>query len=149
MINSLVDERAMVLTNRKVSDQEEKKWLKANLIDIKGHRLIDLVAEVDGKIVGNCELRYGYGREKHVGYLAVIVMRGYRGLSIGSRLITKAIAYAKKYGIRLVLLDVFLLNKKAVKLYKKFGFREVGRVPQRVRYNNKYETSIIMAKSLY
>lgn len=50
-----------------------------------------------------------------------------RGKGIGTKLLNNAIESAKENGYESIWLDVEIKNKRAKKLYKKFGFKEVSK----------------------
>lgn len=86
-----------------------------------------LVAELNGKIVGVLQQTFfpdimlgGYNC--HVNFL--LVDKNYRGKKIGSQLMDKAIENAKKRGAMEMHVDT--IYKKAVKFYRKRGFKDNG-----------------------
>lgn len=91
-----------------------------------GNRIHDtaLVAEVQGKIVGAIWVRImnDYG---HIDYdtpsLAMSVYKEYRGLGIGTSLLTQLLCMLKKRGYARVSLSVQKANY-AVKMYQNVGF---------------------------
>jgi [ribosomal protein S18]-alanine N-acetyltransferase len=79
-------------------------------------------------------------REAHI--IAIGVRSGYRGLGIGEALLIATIDLAQTLDAYVVTLEVRASNKIAQELYKKFGFREVGR---RVKYySSDGEDALIM-----
>ncbi|MDL1969400.1 MAG: ribosomal protein S18-alanine N-acetyltransferase [Candidatus Desulfofervidaceae bacterium] len=67
--------------------------------------------------------------EMHI--LNIAVRKILQGKGIGSLLISKALNYAGSKGVKRVKLEVRASNQRAISLYKKFGFKKVGR---RYRY---------------
>ena len=51
-------------------------------------------------------------------------------------------------GLKLLILDTFAENEKAISLYKKMGFKEYGYLKKALFYKNKYSDSINMAKEI-
>jgi ribosomal-protein-alanine N-acetyltransferase len=79
-------------------------------------------------------------REAHI--IAIGMKSGYRGLGIGEALLITTIGLAETLNAYVVTLEVRASNKIAQELYKKFGFREVGR---RLKYySSDGEDAIIM-----
>lgn len=90
----------------------------------------------------NC-LFFAYDGDKPVGYIACVhkepiyrrskyleidnmeVRPDYRSLGIGSRLIEKAIRWAKANGYQKMFVNSYIKNVKAVNFYKKNGFAEI------------------------
>ncbi|MBO3832463.1 MAG: GNAT family N-acetyltransferase [Candidatus Brockarchaeota archaeon] len=143
-INSLVEEGTNITVNRKVTREEEAEWLAELLANIEKGRTIGVVAEVDGKVVGNSEVTRGTGSQGHVGFLGVGVAREYRDLGIGTRMLKTLIEESRRIGLRLLVLDVYAMNARARHVYKKLGFREAGTVPNMACTKNGYVSVIRM-----
>ncbi len=47
-------------------------------------------------------------------------------------------------GLHMIELSVFVNNEIAIKLYKSCGFKEVGRIPEKIRYKGEYVDEIVM-----
>ncbi len=54
--NELVEEKTYIICNRKITLEKEKRWLKEQLEKMRENRLVFVVAETDGKIVGTARL---------------------------------------------------------------------------------------------
>ena len=149
LINSLVKEGADIAKVKPVTLKEEKVWLKKSLELIRKKNKVLLVAELDGIIVGSCEItRDTYDVSQHVGTLGIGLVKNARGIGIGTILIKESLSAAKKIGIKLVKLYVFDSNNKGKNLYEEIGFAEIGRIPKGVYHNKKYKDDIIMVKRL-
>jgi len=147
-INSLVEEGADILRDTKVSREEEAEWLGRRLARIEKGELIDIVAEVDGRMVANSEVEKRSGLMSHVGYFGTAVRSGYRGIGIGTKMMQTLIEKSKKARLKILVLDVFGINETAKALYKKMGFNEVGRTPKGIRKEGKYIDLIHMTREL-
>lgn len=149
LINSLVKERADIAKTKPVTIQQERRWLVDSLKSIQDKNKIIILAELDGKLVGSCEItRDNYDVSKHVGTLGIGIIKGYRGIGIGTKLIKQTLSEAKKLGIKLVKLYVFDSNNVGKSIYEELGFAETGRIPSGVYHNKKYKDDIIMVKLL-
>lgn len=88
-----------------------------------------LVAEVDGKIVGNVGL-IGAGRHvrrRHVASLGITVHDAWAGKGVGSAMMQAALDLADKWlQYTRIELTVFTDNEAAIALYKRFGFEVEG-----------------------
>jgi len=73
------------------------------------------------------------------------VKNGYRRIGIATKLMEVLVREAKKHGLKLIVLDVYENNYPARALYKKFGFKEVGRVPKAIFWKGEYVDEIRMA----
>lgn len=78
--------------------------------------------------------------EAHI--LNLAVHPGYRNRGIGSLLLDRAIHFWNKIGIRGAFLEVRVSNVQAQRLYRKFGFRIIGRRPE--YYRNPVEDALVM-----
>ena len=58
------------------------------------------------------------------------------------------ITRAKKIGLKLLILSVFSTNERARYVNEKVGFRECGRIPQKIFKNDQYIDEIVMVKTL-
>ena len=88
-----------------------------------------LVAEDGDKIIGfllgSIKKRPSIFKLKRIGHLdELYVNRRYRGKGISSKLKDEFFKWLKKKEIKYVNLDVITLNKKAIKIYKKWGFND-------------------------
>jgi L-amino acid N-acyltransferase YncA len=138
-INALVDEDALITFNEKVTLKEEKEFVK-KLME-RWH----VVAEHDGKVVGIVELHPGIGRSSHVFELGVSVDKGFRNIGLGQVLTRKAVEMARENKkVKILFLSVFSVNKNAVHVYEKVGFRKVALLPKRGFYKGGYIDMIVM-----
>jgi len=102
---------------------------------------------LDGeKVIGWCDIA-SLQRPvlEHSGVLGLGVIREYRGLGIGTRLIGTALQAAKVRGLSRVVLTVRERNEIAIQLYKHFGFFQEGRHIKAVKINGCYENHLSMA----
>jgi RimJ/RimL family protein N-acetyltransferase len=147
-INSLVDEGAEILVEQKLTREAEADWLGKHLADIEKGVVIGVAGEVDGKIVANSEVRRGIGKRSHVGTLGIAIRDGYRDLGIGTKIMQVLIEESKKAGLQLLRLTVFDSNLRAKHVYKKVGFREVGKIPRAIRHQDRYVDEVVMVLPL-
>ena len=93
---------------------------------------IELVAEVDGQIVGLAGIdRVGRGAKvRHRAHFGISIDRAWWGLGIGWAMVRACVQCAKRAGYRQVELEVVAENQRAVALYRSEGFVEYGRNPQ-------------------
>jgi len=126
-INSLVNEGADILRDKKVTREEEANWLGSRLADIENDRMIGIVAEMDGRVVANSEVARKGGVMGHVGELGISVKAGFRDMGIGTEMMGALIEESRRMGLKVLVLDVFASNSRARHLYKKTGFEEAGK----------------------
>lgn len=106
---------------------------------------IMLVAESDDQIIGMATV-YGIDndRQSHVGEIGVSIIHEYWGYGIGSILTEELIEFAKQSDLKVLTLEVVQENKRAIQLYKKYGFNIVGNLSKRLRHNYHYFDTYIM-----
>jgi len=148
LINSLVEEGAEINLDKKIERDAEVDWLARHLSAIEKDSKVAVVAEVDGRVVGQTDVSPKSGRQRHVGVLGIVIRSGYRDIGIGMELMKEAEAQARRFRLKILMLDVFASNSRARHLYEKAGYRIVGCVPKAILKDGEYVDSIIMAKEL-
>lgn len=145
-INELVEEKAELTINKKVTLRQEKEWLKKALKEIKKKQKIMLVVEVDGKVVGNAEARKYEGTASHVVNLGIRLRKKYRGKGIGTTLLKKLIKEVKTRfkDVEIIHLGVYATNQRAMHVYEKIGFRRVATLPKWNKVGDRYIDAIQM-----
>jgi len=147
LINSLVDERANIVRDRRATRHEEIDWLSRALARMEKDEIFYLVAEADGKVIANSEIWRRTGAyEQHVGAIGIAIRDGFRDLGIGTEMMKALITQGRTMGMSVLELSVFANNERAVHVYKKVGFTETGKVPRKFFKEGKYIDEIIMTK---
>ena len=147
-INSLVDEEADILVSEKTSRDAEADWLGKLLAEIEKGKVINVTAEVDGKVVGNSDVHKGTGKRSHTGALGIALRHGYHDVGIGTEMMRVLAQESGKAGLKLLRLSVFDSNLRARHVYEKVGFREVGRIPKAIRKGDSYVDEVWMVLEL-
>ena len=96
---------------------------------------IEILAEIDGKVVGTAGISC-VGRQeklKHRAEFGIGIDKGCWGLGIGHALTEACIECAVAAGYAQLELDVTAENERAIALYKREGFEEFGRNPRGFR----------------
>jgi len=146
-INSLVREDVPINTNREVTLKEEIKWLKRKLEKIRKKKEISLIAQDHDLIVGNADVKLCEGRSAHIADFGIAVKREYRRKGIGEYLAKKIIMLAKKDlkpTPKIIQLRALAINKPALNLYRKLGFKKVAKIPHQFQYKGKLVDEIVM-----
>jgi len=91
-------------------------------IEIKRNSDFILVAEIDGKVVGNVYLGNWWGHGSWIFHL--VVRKEYRGKEIATRLMDEAEKRLKQKGVKEVALFVEVDNLKAKKFYADRGYKD-------------------------
>ncbi len=148
LINSLVEEKADIVVSDKLTREEEGDWLADLLVRLEKDQAFFFVAEVDGKVVASSDLHVGRGTEVRAGNVGIVVKDGFRSVGIGTRMMQTIVKFARKRGLRVIVLSVFATNERAIHVYEKVGFVKCGRVPRKHFHRGRYVDEIIMAASL-
>ena len=148
LINSLIDENADIWMREPVTRNEQIDWLSRRLAAIEKGQVIQIVAEVQGHVIANTDVKIKTGQRSHVGDIGIIIKRGYRDIGIGTEMLKQLIAQARERGLKIVTLGVFATNKRAHHVYEKLGFRECGRIPGEIYKDGRYIDHITMVKVL-
>jgi RimJ/RimL family protein N-acetyltransferase len=146
LINSLVDEKAEIARTAKVTREDEAEWLPKVLASLEKDELFFLVAEVDRKVVASSDIHILSGNEKHVGVLGIVIKSGFRDLGIGTEMMNTLVEQAMALGLKVLTLQAFATNKRAVHVYEKVGFVQTGRVPKKHFKDGQYVDEVIMTK---
>jgi ribosomal protein S18 acetylase RimI-like enzyme len=79
------------LYRERPSMEEERKWFSGVLQDISDGNLVKVVAEVDGHVIGWCDVRRVAPKtpNDHRGSLGVCVRKGFRGRGIGKSFVRR------------------------------------------------------------
>jgi len=150
-INSLIEEKVFIQQNKKFNLKEEIAWLKEKIKKIKEKKAVILIAEHENKIVGSAEIKLDWGRQEHIGHYGIAIRKEYRKMGLGTYLTKEILKLAKKElkpSPKIIRLSVYSPNKIAIKLYKKFGFKEVARIPKQGKFKNKLVSETIMLLDL-
>jgi len=147
-INSLVEEGAEINVNQKTTRDAETDWMARHLSAVEKDNRIAVVAEVDGRFIGQVTVEPQSGRSQHVGVLGIAIRNGYRDVGIGTELMREAETQARRLGLKLLKLDVYATNIRACHVYEKAGYRTVGCVPKAAFKDGAYIDSFIMAREL-
>lgn len=150
-INEFVSEpMSGILIDSKVRLKDERDWLKGWLAMIKGRKGVLVLVEADGEIRGSCSVQSQKWKSSHVADFGIALSREIRGKGIGEELMKQTIALARRRirGLELLQLKAFSYNERALGIYRKLGFFQVGRVPGASKEQDEYFDDILMVKKL-
>jgi len=88
-------------------------------------RVLPLVAEVGGNIVGDATLHQRkFGWTSHVGKVRIVIDNDYRGKGLATRMIEELIAIAKKAGLEQLVVELMADQTAAIAAFKRLGFEK-------------------------
>jgi RimJ/RimL family protein N-acetyltransferase len=105
-----------------------------------------LIAEQDGKIIGNVDLIGSErSRTSHTAMLGIGLLLEARNRGIGSIMMKAAIDWARKNpALELIWLDTYSSNLTGITLYNKIGFKAAGVVPSFFKQNGQAHSKVQM-----
>ena len=127
------EDREMLLKFFQGLDAKELSFLRSDVRDpavidhwvnhIDYHRVFPLVAEADGRIVGDVTLHMRkVGWKRHLGNVRVVVARDYQGRGLGTLLINEIVELAGEFGLEKLIAEIHLQAQGAFNAFKKAGF---------------------------
>jgi putative acetyltransferase len=117
-------------------------------IESLGPNVHELVAEVDGQVVGTAGLIAFQGRMNHAGDIAHIMVHDeFQGRGIGRQLMEALLDIADNYlGLVRVELGVYIDNEGAIRLYESLGFAHEGVKRKCGRRQGRLVDAVMMAR---
>ena len=114
------------------------------------HNSIILLATMDDEIISIASITSSQKlRTKHIGTLGIVIAEKHCGFGLGRTLMEELVEWARGNGttkkIHLVTRED---NERAIKLYKKVGFKEEGLLEQDTYINGVYYNTLIMGLML-
>ncbi len=147
-INGLVEEKAMILMNEKQTRDQEIGWMSTLLSNVEKDKMVGVVAEVEGKFAGSCEITPKRGYSSHLGTLGISLVAEYRDLGIGQEMMLEAEKQVKRLGVEVVDLEVFATNARAIHTYEKVGYEITGKIPEALKFGGEFVDALIMTKRI-
>ncbi|MBQ2709932.1 MAG: GNAT family N-acetyltransferase [Clostridia bacterium] len=129
------------------SVEKERLWLK-NMLDSPLHMCI--VAEVDGRIAGNCSLSFNRRiKTRHRATIGIVILREFWNMGIGTAMFRAMEDAARARGITQLELQFIEGNVRGRALYEKMGFRIVSMWPNAVKLRSgELRAEYLMIKEL-
>lgn len=128
---------------------EETEWLAKMLVSIENGTVINVAAEVDGFLAGNSEVRRSSVPDLSLhGVLGIAVAKPYRGLGLGSAMLSELLRLSRDAGLRTVELAALATNERAIRLYERVGFRRVGTIPKKINRRGTAIDEMVMSIEL-
>ncbi|HHX11771.1 MAG TPA: GNAT family N-acetyltransferase [Clostridiales bacterium] len=127
----------------RLSVEQEKEYIKKIHQD---PNMLMLLGIINNTVVSIAEIRsLGRKRIAHNSEVAISVIKEYWGIGVGSAVMEELISFAKEHEvIKNISLSVKASNERAIKLYERFGFLQVGSHKDYFNINGEYDDDYIM-----
>lgn len=125
-----------------ISEEYEAKILEASYAEPRGGMHF-------GRINGEMACMFSLSchprrRLAHTGEIALSVRRKYWHIGVGSAMMEMLIELAKEASLKNIELSVHAENERAIALYRRFGFEEIGRHRGKMYVDGEYYDEILM-----
>lgn len=127
--------------------QQEIDWLR---VSEKIPTSLNLIVTHENRIIGYLGI-YGNNMNKtrHTANISISLAKQWQHLGLGCILMEEALKWAKENTeLKVIWLDVYSINSRAIHLYRKLGFFEEGRIRDFVRLKDGYCNKVIMSLNL-
>ncbi len=129
-----------------------KKNIEADLEKMDQGKLLRIVAEADGKVIGQCDFRRASSATKQhlVDVTGLVVNSKYQGQGISSQLLGYGFSWAKQHGMTIATISV-RKGTKAEDVYLHQGFTVYGELKDGIKEtwgDGKIYDEIFLAKKL-
>ena len=119
-----------------IGEEKEARFLERFKNSKKCIMLIVLEGE---KIVGSASIESNRtARYSHRAELSITVLKDYWGKGVGSAMMEELLDFCRKSEIDSVHLEVRSDNLRAIALYTKFGFKQIGKYERYFKINGKF-----------
>ena len=141
-LNSVIREGKYLFSNNEIIDMEEElRWFERTIKT----GMFYLVARVEGKVAGGASIYPKTDKRAHIAEFGIFISEGYRNSGLGTAITKEFIEIAKKQGFEILQISVFANNTRALNVYKKCGFTEVGRLSRDIKFlDREYTDRILM-----
>jgi ribosomal protein S18 acetylase RimI-like enzyme len=129
-------------------DVTKPEWLRRFVARIESGETVSLVAESEGRIVGEATLdRAQHGWTRHVAELRLAVAPGLRRSGLGTTLAHELVRVATRIGVEKMVIQVVENQVGARKMFRKIGFRQEAVLRGHVKDIHGMKRDLVVASS--
>lgn len=144
--NSTIPSRMVTADTEPVTVDERREWFEKH----SPEKRPIWVVESEGKIAGWMAFHSFYGRKAYdaTAEISIYLHESARGKGIGSKLLERAEVLAKPLGIKTFLGYIFAHNEPSLKLFRKAGFTDWGKLPDIATLDGIERSLLILGKRI-
>lgn len=106
------------------------RWIE----DLNYENILPIIAEVNGKIIGDCTLhQMGGGWRSHIGTMRIVTHPDYRGKGLATMLVSEVVQIAIDSGLEKLEGEFMPEQKNPIAVFEKMGFVKLATLPQHVK----------------
>lgn len=144
-----IEKTYIVFQGEKTTKSETIEYIKRIKKNVRNKKELCLLLFCEKELIGMADIALRQKIYEHIGNTSITIKKKFRGNGLGVLLMERLIAGSVHLvGIKKIILQVFGNNKPAISLYKKFGFKEYGRLPKAIKWRGKYVDEILMYKNV-
>lgn len=134
------------MVRRKISLKEERNWIRSLSTKKKKTEIHFAIDIKEGVHVGSTSLIKRHAGDKHASFGIMIGDRTFWNRSLGSEAARLIIGYGfKKMRLHRIELDVYEYNPRAMKVYKRLGFKLEGKKREHIFWRGRFWDTYHMA----
>lgn len=115
-------------------DVTKREVIEGWIRDLDYHRVFPLLAEFQGRIVGDATLhRSEYGWARHTAEVRVTIAKEFQHRGLGTKMVQELIGIATERGLEKILAEVMGNQAAALRAFEKMGFRKAATIPGLVK----------------
>lgn len=149
--NELVQERAYIELQKKMTKRSQLEWLLQAIRKIEEKEGILLLLESERVLKGYGQIeRFGLAPPAfHIGELNLCLAEDARRQGLGSQLFLNVMREVKRVlKVKIIFIDIAKENKHALNFFEALGFKVVGKIKRGFKYYGRYLDNIILVKYL-
>lgn len=145
-IAEIFRDEAVIGNTSQMPHRDERFWRKYH--EKLGDQALIVVAEMDQRVVGHLSINPDTRpRRRHTAWFGLAVHPDYQSRGIGRALMDELIHQGDNWlNLTKIELGVFADNKRALALYRRYGFAEEGRLIDDIFKDGKYCDTVLMAR---
>ncbi|MBN3037591.1 MAG: GNAT family N-acetyltransferase, partial [Candidatus Diapherotrites archaeon] len=124
--------------------EQETSYLQSRLRALGEGKTFQLIAEQEGRIVGNAQIEQGQWKGRAHAIISIAISKGFRNQGLGTFMLKELIKQAKEAWDSSIFIEYEAPNEPARKCYERLGFREVARLPGWTDHYGKRTDSVWM-----